>query len=44
MADRNRATLLELLNKPGNNVCADCKSPGLYLLKEYIICVSSDHL
>ncbi|CAG2221194.1 ADP-ribosylation factor GTPase-activating protein AGD12,Probable ADP-ribosylation factor GTPase-activating protein AGD13 [Mytilus edulis] len=27
MADRNRATLLELLNKPGNNVCADCKSP-----------------
>ncbi|XP_052069925.1 arf-GAP with dual PH domain-containing protein 1-like isoform X2 [Mytilus californianus] len=26
MADRNRATLLELLNKPGNNVCADCKS------------------
>jgi hypothetical protein len=24
MADRNEKMVLELLKKPGNNVCADC--------------------
>jgi hypothetical protein len=26
MADRNEKLLLELLKRPGNNVCADCGS------------------
>jgi hypothetical protein len=26
MADRNEKLLLEVLKKPGNNVCADCGS------------------
>jgi len=26
MADRNEKVLLELLKRPGNNICADCGS------------------
>lgn len=30
MVDHNQKLLQELLKKPGNNVCADCGSPGMF--------------
>jgi len=32
MSERNRQVLNELLTKEGNNLCADCRSSGKFLV------------
>lgn len=37
MVDHNQKLLQELLKKPGNNVCADCGSPGMFLCYKSVL-------